>query len=700
MKVRKDENYKEYYELNEVIYKGPHSTIYKGTDKKSCELRAIKIINLNIIEKEFSKIYNKSETKSKIQDFIDGIIYEFEKMNECSYNNINSAQYYELFVNKNEILFIMELCDDNISNILLKNKKGFTPKEIYKIMRQLNNTFKLVSKKDYILKNIEPENLLIKYKGDKKFIIKLSNYIISPNNSKIFSESKGTSKISEKESEIPGNNKDYLLNIGVLIYRLFFIKSPIKEKNNIPFKKLEKTGNKELDDLIESLLLKDKIISFDWENYFNHPFFIKDYIKLVYKINANEEKIKLFGDKFIEDNINLKNKLKIIYSKKEFEFQQFFDVKNICKDDKNILKIKLKGINELINISYMFDECESLLSVLYFSNWNFSKINNMKCMFNRCKNLQSLFDISNLNTSQVGNMGFLFSRCKSLISLPDLSIWDTSKVFNMSYMFYRCKSLLSLPNISKWNYSNVIYISNMFGRCKKLSITPKITIKENKKFFSSDLKIIVIGTSGCDKAQFVNKWTKNTFNDMYKATIVSEFGFKIFEYGDDLYRIQLWDLAGQDKNAMVTKIFAKDAKGVVVMSDATNIQTREDTIKWKNSVDDVVKFIDGKDIPCILVENKIDLLPDDDHYDPTFEEFYKNNGFTKGFRVSSKTGENVDEAMKFLIKTIIKRNETYLEKIDDICDNLSGDRKVIIDFENHDEPETKTKRKIIKKGCY
>ena len=94
--------------------------------------------------------------------------------------------------------------------------------------------------------------------------------------------------------------------------------------------------------------------------------------------------------------------------------------------------------------------------------------------------------------------------------------------------------------------------------------------------FRSDLKIIVIGTSGTGKTSFVNKWTKNIFSDTSKATIVSEFGFKIFEENGKLYRIQLWDLAGQDKNAMVTKIFAKDAHGCVVMSDATNSQTREE----------------------------------------------------------------------------------------------------------------------------
>ena len=91
-----------------------------------------------------------------------------------------------------------------------------------------------------------------------------------------------------------------------------------------------------------------------------------------------------------------------------------------------------------------------------------------------------------------------------------------------------------------------------------------------------DIKIIVIGTAGAGKTSFVNKWTKNIFSDTYKATIVSEFGFKIFEQDGKLYRIQLWDLAGQDKNAMVTKIFAKDAHGCVVMADATNAQTREE----------------------------------------------------------------------------------------------------------------------------
>jgi small GTP-binding protein len=213
--------------------------------------------------------------------------------------------------------------------------------------------------------------------------------------------------------------------------------------------------------------------------------------------------------------------------------------------------------------------------------------------------------------------------------------------------------------------------------------------------FRSDLKIIVIGTSGTGKTSFVNKWTKNIFSDTYKATIVSEFGFKIFEQEGKLYRIQLWDLAGQDKNAMVTKIFAKDAHGCVVMSDATNNQTREDTLRWKSSVDEVATFLDGGKLPCLLVENKADLIDDANAENcPELESFGTNNGFCGSFRTSAKTGLNINEAMNYLIKNIIQRMEAMQSKEGEV---FKTERNVVaLDPEKHSEVATKRKQKD---GC-
>ena len=98
-----------------------------------------------------------------------------------------------------------------------------------------------------------------------------------------------------------------------------------------------------------------------------------------------------------------------------------------------------------------------------------------------------------------------------------------------------------------------------------------------KKKFKSDFKIIVTGNNGTGKSSYVNKWTKNIFSDTYKTTNLPGSESKIFDNNDGrLYRIQIWDLSLQGKYAELTKIFAKDSHGVIIVSDATNSQKRED----------------------------------------------------------------------------------------------------------------------------
>ena len=203
----------------------------------------------------------------------------------------------------------------------------------------------------------------------------------------------------------------------------------------------------------------------------------------------------------------------------------------------------------------------------------------------------------------------------------------------------------------------------------------------NNIFIRIKKKIILIGTSGTGKTSFVNKYTKNTFSEVYKATIVSEFGFKVYEKDGKSYRIQLWDLAGQDKNAMVAKIFAKDSHGCIIFSDATNIQTREDTLKWRNSVVEAVKFSDGGKLPCIIAESKSDLIEDKENIEnqeKEIKDFAEKNGFDGGFLVSSKLGENIKESIEYLLDIIIEKMDTLKKE-----DAFTTERKSIILEQNN-----------------
>ena len=183
------------------------------------------------------------------------------------------------------------------------------------------------------------------------------------------------------------------------------------------------------------------------------------------------------------------------------------------------------------------------------------------------------------------------------------------------------------------------------------------------KSINNELKIIVVGNSGTGKTSFVNKWIKGTFDENYKATIVSEFSYKIFDYKDKSYRIQLWDLAGMDQNICITKIFSKDSHGCIVLSDITDKSTLEISKKWKNTVDETARFLDGTNIPSILIRNKIDLLENEDNNDDEEEmkDFCEKNKFLRCFKTSAKTGTNIDEAMNFLISTIFNKMEALVQ---------------------------------------
>ena len=139
-----------------------------------------------------------------------------------------------------------------------------------------------------------------------------------------------------------------------------------------------------------------------------------------------------------------------------------------------------------------------------------------------------------------------------------------------------------------------------------------IDSKSHFKNCKSIIKIIIVGNSGTGKTSFCNKWMKDKFIDQYQATIMSDFSYKIYEYKGNYYKIQFWDIGGQDKNIYTTKVFSKGAHGCLIVSDITNSETLDKALLWKKAIEENTKFIDGNPIPILLIQNKIDLVNKDD----------------------------------------------------------------------------------------
>jgi len=190
--------------------------------------------------------------------------------------------------------------------------------------------------------------------------------------------------------------------------------------------------------------------------------------------------------------------------------------------------------------------------------------------------------------------------------------------------------------------------------------------KDQSRFLKgrTDIKIVVLGNSGTGKTSFCNLWVNNVFNEEYKPTIMSEFSFKMYNYKGNYYKVQIWDLSGQDKNIYTSKVFAKGANGCLILYDAENQDSFESTIKWKKSIDENTTFIDETPLPITLVQNKIDLV-DPENLEKDEEElkkFVEDNGFLTFSRTSCKNRQNINETMDHLLSNIIDRLEEYHKK--------------------------------------
>ena len=433
--------------------------------------------------------------------------------------NENSIKLKKYFKNEDEFVFTMELCDDNLEK-MLSEKKGFTPEEIYKIMSQLNNTFKIMARKRIVHRDLKLENILIKYinkeKGD--YIVKLSDYGVSKQvtTTKICKTYAGTAitmapEILEGEGEKGYDSKCDLWSIGIIIYRLFFNDYPYKGNTEFALLKtikssglkvLKKTNNKDLDHLIRGLLIRDIKERFSWENYFNHPFFISKeknttdekqptiQSKIIIKIKVSNNDKKKYKKIFFLENESLKkkNEEKVIFEELNQENTELY-INDIKKDFKKYFEptleegedftIKLIIKTKITNCNSMFQACLHIKSI-DLSLFDSSEVKDMSLMFCKCFNLEEL-NLGNLNTKKVTNMKQMFKKCKSLKKIYFPPTFTTENVEDMQLMFFDCISLEEV-NLN-FDTQKVENMKALFKNCyllKKLDLSSFKTDKVKK----------------------------------------------------------------------------------------------------------------------------------------------------------------------------------------------------------------------------
>ncbi|MFX1258774.1 MAG: Rab family GTPase [Promethearchaeota archaeon] len=163
------------------------------------------------------------------------------------------------------------------------------------------------------------------------------------------------------------------------------------------------------------------------------------------------------------------------------------------------------------------------------------------------------------------------------------------------------------------------------------------------------LKVITAGDGGVGKTSMLRRHIEGKFSFDTKMTIGVEIFHKVVSLKDgNVCSLQLWDFGGQERFRFLLDNFALSASGAFLMYDLTDKKTFKNLPEWER----IVRKYDST-LPILLLGSKYDL---EDHIEVNddsaleFVERYKISGF---YKVSSKTGYNIDEVFETLTNIII-----------------------------------------------
>ncbi|XP_002733795.1 ras-related protein Rab-32-like [Saccoglossus kowalevskii] len=173
-------------------------------------------------------------------------------------------------------------------------------------------------------------------------------------------------------------------------------------------------------------------------------------------------------------------------------------------------------------------------------------------------------------------------------------------------------------------------------------------------------KVLVIGDLGTGKTSVIKRYVHQFFSQHYRATIGVDFALKVINWdADTLIRLQLWDIAGQERFGNMTRVYYKEAVGAFIVFDVTRASTFEAVQKWKNDLDSKVQLPNGQNIPVVLLANKCDQAKEGLVNNASqMDDYCKEKGFIGWFETSAKENINIDEAARFLVTAILANDKS------------------------------------------
>ena len=210
------------------------------------------------------------------------------------------------------------------------------------------------------------------------------------------------------------------------------------------------------------------------------------------------------------------------------------------------------------------------------------------------------------------------------------------------------------------------------------------------------LKYIIIGDSSVGKTNILSVYNNGKFNEKFQPSIGVEFIAKNIELEDSIFRLQIWDTAGQENFLSMTKVYYKNSCCAFIVYDITEKDTFSHVEFWLSEL----KKEAPESILCVLIGNKNDM---NDRREVSYEEGknYAKKHNMMFYETSAKNKINIENIFRESVEYInnnIQKGEYNLE--DDSCGDKLCSSKKVINLEDFDlDISTIAEKKPKKKKC-
>ena len=162
-------------------------------------------------------------------------------------------------------------------------------------------------------------------------------------------------------------------------------------------------------------------------------------------------------------------------------------------------------------------------------------------------------------------------------------------------------------------------------------------------------KMVILGDSGVGKTSLVKYEINNSFINNNESTIFFQHSFKNFSILEKIVRLQIWDICGQGADQSSMKHFCRSTLLIAVVFSLESLDSFYNVNKWLN----LIKGANISESPIlVLIGNKCDINDQKIIPECLIDDFCRKNGIEKYFEASAKTGQNVHEIFKKLIKEL------------------------------------------------